>query len=341
MKCIPLSKISSAHGRILHDSHAEILSLRSFNHFLLQECGKLAEDERHSSRIIVRRTAQEVRSSGSSQPFAIKPGLKIHMYCSEVPCGDASMEIVMRAQQDSTPWLDSGGQAGSSSTTSLKGRGYFSELGIVRRKPARGDSPPSLSKSCSDKLALKQCTSLLSSVISTLIHPERAYLTSLVVPREEYVESAFVRSFSPIGRMSRLANSRWPGCFAFQAVRVETTSQQFDFSRRSIAETTSDAKGSNICAVWNPHLQETLINGVMQGWRQDNPRGASSISRAKIASGVCVTMKKLGYGPLISFGTYRDLKNSELARDYRQVKRDAIAKALVGWAPNVEDSFDI
>ncbi len=55
------------------------------------------------------------------------------MYCSEAPCGDASMELVMEAQEDATPWAVSVPDEGIAS--GLLGRGSFSQLGIVRRKP--------------------------------------------------------------------------------------------------------------------------------------------------------------------------------------------------------------
>ncbi len=57
------------------------------------------------------------------------------MYCSEAPCGDASMELVMEAQEDATPWPIASHDDGS--PTQLLGRGSFSQLGIVRRKPCK------------------------------------------------------------------------------------------------------------------------------------------------------------------------------------------------------------
>ena len=46
------------------------------------------------------------------------------------------MELVMEAQDDATPWvLVEPATAADGSVQSLPGREYFSELGIVRRKP--------------------------------------------------------------------------------------------------------------------------------------------------------------------------------------------------------------
>ena len=124
MKCLPTTKIRLAQGRLLHDSHAEILALRAFNHFILQECANMVGNQDEGSRYIIKATVGSV-------PFTIRPVLKIHMYCSEAPCGDASMELVMQKQADATPWTDPVPSQG------LLGRGNFSELGIVRRKPGK------------------------------------------------------------------------------------------------------------------------------------------------------------------------------------------------------------
>src|SRR5579871_3827988 len=178
MKFLPKSNISNANGIVLHDCHAEIVALRAFNRFLLDECALLAQNSLATSLFVEYRDVNQVNEK-SPQPFTIKDNVSIHMYCSEAPCGDASMELVMQAQEDATPWelpqLPQGHSEGvlNSSAAEMKGRGHFSELGIVRRKPgkfnpsclcttltnflARSDAPLSLSKSCSDKLTLKFC----------------------------------------------------------------------------------------------------------------------------------------------------------------------------------------
>ncbi len=136
MKCLPGSKVSLLEsGIVLHDWHAEILAIRAFNHFLLQECHQLASCTDYTSHILRWRPASGIYKDRGLQPFVIREGLRIMMYCSEAPCGDASMELVMEAQDDPTPWPVTAlrGEA----TSSLLGRGSFSQLGVVRRKPCR------------------------------------------------------------------------------------------------------------------------------------------------------------------------------------------------------------
>lgn len=136
MKCLPAAKVPQARGFLLHDWHAEVIAIRAFNRLLLDECLELAACPHKSSSVLRRRDAQEVSGSQGLQPFTICENIKIHMYCSDAPCGDASMELVMDAQQDATPWpLTVPVAVAKGDIQSLPGREYFSELGIVRRKP--------------------------------------------------------------------------------------------------------------------------------------------------------------------------------------------------------------
>ena len=136
MKCLPAAKVPQAGGFVLHDWHAETLDIRVFNRFLLDECLELTTNPTKPSSVLRRREPEEISLTQARQPFTIHENLKIHMYCSEAPCGDASMELVMDAQEDATPWpLAAVVADAKSGVGSLPGREYFSELGIVRRKP--------------------------------------------------------------------------------------------------------------------------------------------------------------------------------------------------------------
>ena len=136
MKCLPQAKVPGTQGCVLHDWHAEMLAIRAFNHFLLQECISLLGISGQSSPTVLELSSQAA-GSGACQPFSIKEGVKIHMYCSAAPCGDASMELVMEAQKDATPWAIPDLDREEGTPTRLKGHENFSELGIVRRKPGK------------------------------------------------------------------------------------------------------------------------------------------------------------------------------------------------------------
>ncbi|KAI1323932.1 adenosine deaminase/editase [Xylariaceae sp. FL0255] len=327
MKCLPSSQLFQANGNVLHDWHAEILAIRAFNVFVLDECLALTNGTKVSSDFIrLRKPAEREPSTGEEsgdgtswhdQPFTWREDVLLHMYCSEAPCGDASMELIMAAQADASPW-DAPPTASAANT--LPGRAYFSQLGIVRRKPARGDAPASLSKSCSDKLSLKQCTSLLSSLPSLLVSPENVYLSTLILPRAQYSASGCQRAFScssldtdPANkpRMAPLSDKIWGGGYAFKPFEVKTTDLEFAFSRRppSSPSQSSSQEGlklapSNLATAVSftvitnpipattknptttspPDREESTLNGVLRGQKASSPseRGASFATRRKM-----------------------------------------------------------
>ena len=359
MKCLPLAKIASAHGNVLHDWHAEILALRAFNNFLLEECHRLVSPGGDAKSSILRRKSDiEISASDGDQPFTVRDGLTLFMYCSEAPCGDASLELVMERQEDATPWPVDGSR---NAATDLLGHGSFSELGVVRRKPCmlasfthiyhlwtdivagRADSPVTMSKSCSDKLALKQSTSLLAGSTSLLISPENAYLDTLVLPKAQYHQDACERAFGPTGRMSLLVEKRWSSDYSFRPFKITSTEFDFQYSRRASQRRSEVVKGSNTSAVWTPDFNEILVNGVLQGRKQHDPNGASRLSRRKMMeqvrdiADICSVFAPLA----TSLGSYRKVKDAQYLFDRRQVKADLTMEALRTWLPNAEDDFDI
>lgn len=350
MRCLPSVKLPLARGTCLHDWHAEIVAVRTFNIFLLLECIRLAQsaqtrsdDSMEDSTWIRHRTTHEVTSE-HPQPFALKEDVRIDMYCSEAPCGDASMELAMQAQDDPTPWPDSDKPEGL-----LNGRGYFSNLGVVRRKPARADAPVTNSKSCSDKLALKQCTSLLSSLTSLLIHPGHAYLASLILPTDQFVSTSIDRCFAASGRLAPLQNNpdlidSWSGGYRFYPFQVQQTSEDFSF-RRPASKSLPKCTGSNITAAWTPNMFEVLISGTKSGCKQFSSRGRSRISRAGIWETCLQLVGIVGISPIrdsLRQGTYADVKATALLKARELVKIEAKSKVFQGWILNSgDDSFSV
>ncbi|KAL8948067.1 MAG: hypothetical protein Q9222_005720, partial [Ikaeria aurantiellina] len=345
MKCLPVNQVAQANGLVVHDWHAEIVALRALNHHLLQECLEIATSPSKFSPIVRRREVDELSEQDGHQPFSIHDDLQLHMYSSEAPCGDASMELLMEAQADPTPWpIDRLHPATKELPGLLRGRESFGELGIVRRKPARADSPQTLSKSCSDKLALKQCTSLLSSCTSLLVSPTNAYLASFTLPKSQYVERACSRSFSADGRMKPVESQKWTGGYSFRPFTVRTTDREFKYSRRSKPATSKELRTSNIAAVFNPHLQEALILGRLQGRQKIDPKGASTICSKRMWQLTLQVLAALGTPKILHHvsdsSSVRKWKESALLADRRRVKADVTAKALNGWVPNDEDDFE-
>lgn len=199
---------------------------------------------------------------------------------------------------------------------------------------ARADSPITLSKSCSDKLALKQCTSLLSSPVSLLVSPENAYIDTLILPYRQYRQQACERAFGPAGRMAPVAGATWPAGYRFRPFRVETTDIDFHYSRRAAGTNLDACKGSNISAVWTPHHQETLINGVLQGRKQTDLKGASALSRMQIWHLLLETISlidALVLENVLKIPSYSEMKSSQYLEHRRYVKEEVKCEALKGW----------
>jgi tRNA-specific adenosine deaminase 1 len=339
MKCLPASKIPQANGNVLHDWHAEVLAIRGFNSWILEECALLAQSGREGDGQWIEwsdgntQEAQQLDPGLSPlPPFKLKPDVQIHMFCSQAPCGDASMELTMASQEDATPWATA---APSSNPDDMIGRGHFDRLGVVRRKPARPDAPVTMSKSCSDKLALKQVTGLLSGITAKLVQVDGCYLRTLVMPEAETVSEAVKRAFGREGRMKVLND--WEGTKAghqFRPFDVRTTGRQFAYSAQG-----AEAGGSNLSALWTPKRQEILVNGVLQGRKQFDIRGASITSRRglwKLALEVAVAVGMPAILGNLDKATYGQAKESA-NHDRREAKDKALEKALTGWKRNERD----
>lgn len=110
--------------------------------FLLRQCQDLLSGVDEETLVVRNRRPSE-RSSLEYQSFAIRDDVRIYMYSSEAPCGDASMHLTVAASDDPTPWHvpESKSTRSNSPTKILHGRDHFSILGVVRTKPCKTRAP--------------------------------------------------------------------------------------------------------------------------------------------------------------------------------------------------------
>jgi tRNA-specific adenosine deaminase 1 len=231
------------------------------------------------------------------------------------------MELTMASQLDATPWplptedtLD---------PQHLRGRGFFSLLGIVRLKPGRRDSPPTSVKSCSDKLSARQALSLLLTPTSYLLSPRNAYITTLTLPNSSYSASGCARAFST--RLSSLVGREWGDGYSWQPFSVQTTGIEFAYSRRD------GMKSSNLSAVVVANRgSEVLIGGVKQGRKQfSGEAGGSMLCKLKIWREVAALV------PEVRVESYAQLKTAET----RNRVKEEVRGALGGWIRTGGDEF--
>ncbi|KAH1256128.1 tRNA-specific adenosine deaminase TAD1 [Glycine max] len=141
-KCLGRSLLRTC-GDVVHDSHAEVIARRAL-----------------ISKHAPSNGGKRFKLDDGNSPFELDPGClnkgkyslkkdwKLHMYISQLPCGDASLSWQVSPLETAV--------LGESDSTSPLGNG-LKQKGMVQRKPSRGDT--TLSVSCSDKIALVMVSS--------------------------------------------------------------------------------------------------------------------------------------------------------------------------------------
>lgn len=114
------------------------------------------------------------------------------------------------------------------------------------------------------------------------------------------------------------------------------------YSKRELGRQDAKPHASNVAAVWTPNVQETLINGVLQGRKQSDERGASAVSRIRVWRMV-VEIAAL-VGPVmveraLVGSRYEELKEGSFLEVRRRVKAEMREVALAGWVRNGGDDF--
>ena len=205
-KCLP-AESRCPRGEALADSHAEVIARRALLRFAYDELDRLVATDRPAGSdpppIFERDPRADASDANATQPrapFRLRPGIRLHLYCSQSPCGDASIfpgsprvpdAAVPDAARPEAPPASKrakttgagGGGAGVTGAKLLRSDradadaefGVESQtVGAARLKPGRG--PPTSCMSCSDKMArwarLGAQGGLLSAVLATPLRIE-------------------------------------------------------------------------------------------------------------------------------------------------------------------------
>ena len=244
VKALPDFLLVRSGGRMVHDCHAEILALRAFNTVLLRQISELAEDPALEQDLVVR--------SSLTRSYAIRDNWELALYISTLPCGDASMELLTADEDGATIQDDDPIQFIDPSIKSIvRGRLNYSKRGIVRTKPGRFDSQITLSKSCSDKLCMKQSTSILNSMTWSLME-KPIYLKYLVCTSgQDCLEKSF---------HERITGDN------FVPLQFLRCSEGFVDAKQTDEEQPSSMSSVKLFISKRNVVEEAILNGVKNGF---------------------------------------------------------------------------
>ncbi|WFD30231.1 tRNA(Ala)(adenine(37)) deaminase [Malassezia sp. CBS 17886] len=172
VKCLPYEHLS-AHGDLLHDCHAEVLTRRSVRIWLLD---RLLLEHREPASMPDGLPRLFCASDAGPSRWRLRDSVRIHWYISTLPCGELSSRVlhIAHVQQDGgAPARDA--DTGTEQGASLH-RGHSSvHTGaaalVLRTKPGRRDAPPSISMSCTDKLTMWSALGIQGGLLSQWLDP--------------------------------------------------------------------------------------------------------------------------------------------------------------------------
>jgi len=326
VKALPNELLKRSNGKMLHDCHAEILSIRGLNTVILHHIKNLKEGE--TSDLI-----NEV-----DDKYIWKMENQLILYISRVPCGDASMNTIESQDETSEtfeiPDDNKTQYLKCENSTILRGRLNFTKKGYVRSKPGRYDSQITFSKSCSDKLCTKQVTSLLNCLTYELLS-EPIYLNYLIIPSLNETDSiGLKRCFQDrFQNTSDREQSYQPKLFD-----IENCEGKFVDDKQSVEETPSAMSSIKLYFDQFNIQEQAILNGVKNG----------SYSKGS---------KPLRKGCETAISRYSQWKlynqiNSERDKSYVQFKHHQKSRRVMvehfrhvlssaGWVPTLEDDCNI
>ena len=140
-KCLPASS-RCPRGEALSDSHAEVIARRAFVRFLYDELERameddgdalrdagVARDETNENAASPKPIVEWVAGASTTTPFRLRGGVRVHLYATQSPCGDASIFELADARKSASvapadgETADAGRAANKRAKTSSGGSG--------------------------------------------------------------------------------------------------------------------------------------------------------------------------------------------------------------------------
>ncbi|KAL1681272.1 hypothetical protein EV122DRAFT_205797 [Schizophyllum commune] len=319
-KCLPTCQLP-LHGEALHDSHAEIIARRGAIRWFLEEIQRMSQSDTSCSEWLA------ITSEGV---YKLQDGSHVGMYISTPPCGDASTRFLAAAPQDAemAALKDSAFRPPVDPTAAARGRDNYALTGVLRTKPGRADAPPTMSMSCSDKIAAWSVLGFQGALASFVL-PEPMHITHIVVGDvPEDMRSVVLED-------CERALWKRAGPSAYRPI-IHFTSLDFVHSRAAVSSTIGSPcnTSSNESLSWIADTvppSEIIVNGTRRGVppkHQLRPKSLPRISQLGLFRLFC----SLNPVPYASLGaTYDEIKQT--AEEYKLAKSRLIGRlgAFAGW----------
>lgn len=339
-KCLGRKELSP-NGDKLSDSHAEVLARRGLLLYLYDQIISSVKDK-HAFPIFTTESCGS--SEKSAMSFVLLPGISFHMFITQLPCGDAciysndgtqeseSVEALQAKKPRMEEKLDPRVEGMSRTGAKVEVGGSYEEHqveGKCRLKPGKGD--PTLSMSCSDKIAKWQMLGLQGAVLGILI-PKPVRLASITIGSGvPFNEGSLRRAVFSRVKENHLKNKESYNC----PILGQSENNVFKPSPLSNEMKVRPAPGSIIWTLCqHPGLKnvEVSVNGYKLGVTKramGTPAAQLSICRRKLVS------KFLSVTQLVQLAlgkdkpTYAEIK--ALNTDYKERWKRVKSEDLLGW----------